>query len=91
MTYAPNEIVWRFEHEDENHNRHVVVDMRNVCHLANHRRGFVEDFIKDWARKGSWEDEDLLKVVVVWPEQLAATYYCSIWKEAIVSVEETKF
>lgn len=82
--FAPNEIVWRFDHEDDEDNRFCIRRMADMPRLTAHRGNTVTDLIEDWAdnEMGSWEDGDLLKVVVIWPEALAGTYQCSMAKRA---------
>lgn len=82
--FAPNEIVWRFEHEDDEDNRFCIRRLSDMPRLTAHRCNTVTDLIEDWAdnEPGGWEDGDLLKVVVIWPTQLAGAYQCSMARRA---------
>lgn len=82
--FAPNEIVWRFDDEDEQDNRYCIRPNHLMpMYLAN-RVGTITSIVEDWAdnEMGQWETGDLLKVIVVWPEQLVGTYHCSMAKRA---------
>ena len=82
--FAPNEIVWRFEHEDDEDNRFVIHPTRDMERLKAQRNYTVTDLIEGWAdnEPGAWEDADLLKIVVLHPPELAGLYHASMAKVA---------
>ena len=80
--FAPNEIVWRFAHEDEQDNRYVIRATHDIERLCAHRTATVGALVEGWAdnEMGAWDDADLLKVIVLHPPKLAGTYHCSMRK-----------
>ena len=57
-TFAPNEIVWRFEHEDDQDNRHAIRPAHELSILMRNRCATVTDLIEEWAdnEMGAWDD-----------------------------------
>ena len=80
--FAPNEIVWRFEHEDEADNRYVIRATQDIERLSAHRTDTVTALVEGWAddEMGAWDDAGLLKVIVVHPPKLAGVYHASMAK-----------
>ena len=75
----PNEMVWRFAHEDEEDNRTVISRNRKFNSVGrDHAHILLSEVIEDWAdnEPGGWDHQgDNLEVIVLAPANMAG-----LWK-----------
>ena len=90
--FAPNEIVWRFDAEDDRANRYSIHATHKMPALVAHPVNTVLGIIERWADDdpGAWTDGDLVAVRVIWPKEMAGIYKVSLTRRVRVAVYDRK-
>lgn len=74
---------WKFEGEDAQDERTVMSINRFEDLSGIQCENAVSAAVEDWADRepGSWEDADLLKVIVLHPKNMAGLYHVSVVRQ----------